>query len=76
MTEPTPAPVAVDPRPGTRPVPATDARYWEDMIPEQSEANGGIPWQQLRDGYQRPLVRKAELLPIDVNTDAEQLPAP
>lgn len=33
---------------------------------------GGIPWQQLRDGYDRPSVRDAELLPVDINTDAEQ----
>lgn len=35
-------------------------------------ATGGHDWRDLRDGYQRPNIREAELLPVDVNTDAEQ----
>lgn len=30
-------------------------------------ATGGFHWKELRDGYVRPKVREAELLPLDVN---------
>lgn len=30
-------------------------------------ASGGFDWQELRDGYVRPNIRTAELLPIDSN---------
>lgn len=30
-------------------------------------ASGQIDWKALRDGYERPIVREAELLPLDVN---------
>lgn len=73
MTDPTPATVQPDPRPETRPVPATDQAYWDAMNDANPvAADGGISWQQLRDGYQRPLIRQAELLPVDVNSDLEQ----
>lgn len=75
MTDPTPATVQPDPRPASRPTPATDAAYWGAMDDENAvAANGGIGWQQLRDGYVRPNIREAELLPVDVNGSLEQEP--
>jgi len=75
MTDPTPATVQPDPRPGSRPVPATDAGYWSDMDHAgEPRPDGGIPWQDLRDGAQRKSLRTAELLPVDVNGDREQEP--
>lgn len=75
MTDPTPATVQPDPRPATRPVPATDQAYWDAMNTNNAvAANGGIDWRELRDGYQRPVIRQAELLPVDVNGDLEQEP--
>lgn len=37
---------------------------------------GGFAWQQLRDGLVRTPIRNAELLPVDVNADAEQAAPP
>ena len=75
MTDPTPATVQPDPRPASRPVPATDKQYYDAMAANVAQAaNGGIPWQQLRDGYQAPNIREAELLPVDVNGSLEQEP--
>jgi hypothetical protein len=73
MTAPTP--VQPDPRPTSRPEPAGGASHWAALTPE-AIATGGHDWQELRDGYKRPLIRKAELLPVDVNGDAEQAAPP
>lgn len=68
----TPTPVQPDPRPASRPAePAGGPANWEALTPSEV-ATGGYTWQQLRDGAVRPLIRQAELLPVDVNTDAEQ----
>lgn len=74
MTAPTP--VQPDPRPASRPAdPAGGPAHWEALTPS-ALATGGIPWQDLRDGAVRKNIREAELLPVDVNTDAEQLAPP
>lgn len=74
MTAPTP--VQPDPRPASRPAdPAGGKAHW-DALTTEAVATGGYTWQQVRDGYTRPNIREAELLPVDVNGDAEQLAPP
>lgn len=75
----TPTPVQPDPRPASRPAePAGGKAHW-DALTTEAVATGGIAWQDLRDGYERPNVREAELLPVDVNrtdVDVEQAAPP
>lgn len=63
--------VQPDPRPSSRPEPAGGPAHWQALTPSDL-ATGGIKWQDLRDGLVRKQIRNAELLPVDVNTDAEQ----
>lgn len=73
------APIQPDPRPASRPAePAGGKAHW-DALTTEAVATGGFKWQQLRDGYERPNVREAELLPVDANRtdeDVEQLAPP
>ncbi len=67
MTAPTPRPVttapAADPRPASRPSTVAGGKAHWDALTTEAVATGGIPWQDLRDGYDRPNVREGELLP-------------
>lgn len=70
MTAPTP----VNPELRDRPDPAGGKAHW-DALTTEAVATGGFSWQELRDGYERPNVREAELLPRDINrtdVDVEQ----
>lgn len=71
----TPTPVNPDPRPNSRPEPAGGPAHWAALTTPQLATNG-ISWQDLRDGLVRTQIRNAELLPVDVNTDAEQTKPP
>lgn len=71
MTDPTPLTVQPDPRPASRPEPAGGKAHW-DALTTEAEATGGHDWKTIRDGYVRPNIRDAELLPVDVNSDLEQ----
>lgn len=64
--------VQPDPRPASRPAdPAGGKAHW-DALTTPAVATGGIPWQDIRDGAVVPVIRQAELLPVDVNGDGEQ----
>lgn len=67
MTAPTPraatAPPAADPRPASRPTSVAGGKAHWDALTQEAVADGGIPWQELRDGSTTPVVREAELLP-------------
>lgn len=39
----------------------------EIVVIASEYATGGHHWKELRDGYTRPVIRQAELLPVDVN---------
>lgn len=79
MTAPTPravtAPPAEDPRPASRPTTVAGGKAHWDALTTEAIATGGIPWQNLRDGYDPRNVRKAELLPATQTPQGLRSPA-